>query len=43
MSGIILTSVHRTYFNKPIELDTQIEGYHKYWLKECGKINPLNK
>jgi len=43
MSSIILTSTHRRYFNKPIELDKQIERFHKFWLKSVGNINPMSK
>lgn len=43
MSSIILTSAHRKYFEKPIQLDEQIKRYHKHWLKQCGTINPLEK
>jgi hypothetical protein len=42
MSGIILTTVYRRYFDKPIELEKQIERYHKHWLRQCGTINPMN-
>jgi hypothetical protein len=40
MSSIILTSVHRKYYNLPINLDNQIARYHQHWLESCGNINP---
>lgn len=41
MSGIILTTVHRKYFNKPIELEAQVQKYQAYWLDKVGSINPM--
>lgn len=43
MSGIILTTVFRKYFNLPINLEDQIKKYHKHWLKTVGRINPNEK
>ncbi len=40
MSGIIFTTVFRKYYNKPIDLESQIKVYHEHWLKYCGNINP---
>lgn len=31
MSGIILTSAHRTWNQKPVELESQIQYYQDYW------------
>lgn len=31
MSGIILTSLYRWYFDRPIELEKQIEEYKDFW------------
>lgn len=33
MSGIILTSAHRQWNNKPVELEAQIKEYQEYWKK----------
>lgn len=41
MSGIILTSVHRRFFSKDLELNEQIKKYHNHWLRQCGTINPM--
>lgn len=41
MSGIITTTLHRKYFNQPINLEQQIAVYHKHWLKYVGKKNPM--
>jgi hypothetical protein len=43
MSGIILTTVFRRYYNKPIDLESQIKVYHDHWLASCGNINPMAK
>lgn len=39
MSGIILTTVYRTFFHLPINLDKQIEVYHNHWIKQTGNID----
>lgn len=41
MSGIIMTSLFRTYYNKPLDLPGQIKVYHDHWLKYSGNINPM--
>lgn len=43
MSGIILTSLHRRYFNRDLELNEQIKKYHEHWLRQCGTINPMKR
>jgi hypothetical protein len=41
MSGIILTSLYRKYFNKERDLEGQIKKYHDHWLRTVGsKIPP---
>ena len=41
MSGIILTTVYRKFFNLPIDLDDQIKKYHAHWFESVGDINPM--
>ncbi len=41
MSGIIMTSLFRTYFNAPLDLPQQVKRYHDHWLKYSGNINPM--
>jgi len=39
MSGIILTSLHRKFNNKDINLDEQVKHYIEYWEKVDPNVN----
>lgn len=42
MSSIILTSFHRYYNGKSMDIDNQIEYYKEYW-RDKRNINPLTQ
>jgi len=43
MSGIILTSVYRSFFGLSLDIESQIKPYHEYWIKYSGNINYRKK
>lgn len=40
MSSIILTSAYRKFFDRPLDLPSQIQRYHDHWMRSNGSIRP---
>ena len=43
MSTIILITMYRKYFDRPVELDEQIKRYHDFWIEQTGSINFMDE